>query len=147
MKINWGTGIACFYSLFVIIMISMVVLSAKNPSHLVQENYYEKDINYEVFRKKREKGAVVDIKINVVKENGERYLMIAFPDEMSPSTGEVTLFRPSNKMLDTTFALDLDEDGVMKYQMGEDMVSGLWKLHLDWQQHDVAYFKEQTLYL
>jgi hypothetical protein len=47
MKLNWGTGIAIFYGLFMVIMITFVVMSRNVDHSLVMEDYYEADINYQ----------------------------------------------------------------------------------------------------
>lgn len=146
MKFTWGTGIACFYSLFVLVMVSMVVMSAKNPSHLVQENYYEKDLNYESYRKKREKGATIATQVSITHENGLAYLTIELPKTMEGASGEVTLFRPSNKSQDTSFPLMIDDNGIMKYPM-QSIAKGLWKVQLDWQVDGIAYFQEKALFI
>ena len=47
MKINWGTGIFIFYSLFVGALVFQLVKSFQYDNSLVVENYYEKDLNYQ----------------------------------------------------------------------------------------------------
>lgn len=147
MKFTWGTGIACFYTLFVIVMVSMVVFATNNPTDLVQENYYEKDINYESYRQKRAKGASVKTQVDVVAESGNSAIKISLPSEMRNATGTVTLFRPSNKAYDTSFELNLDEKSTMTYALPGQTVKGLWKLKLDWQVNGQQYFQEKTIFI
>ena len=66
MKFNWGTGIGLFYVVFVVIMVSMVMFSARNNIDLVQEDYYEKDLNYESFRLARENSRKEIYQVNLI---------------------------------------------------------------------------------
>ena len=47
MKINWGSGIAIFYSLFVITMVYAVVRSTQFDNSLVSDHYYADDLKYQ----------------------------------------------------------------------------------------------------
>lgn len=145
MKLNWGSGIAIFYTLFVIVMILMVVKSTQNKVHLVQENYYEKDLNYEAFRKKRANGATIKDQISIKYLAKDRTLKIAFPKTMHELSGELALFRPSNKFMDKKFKLNLDENASMDIQLDRSLISGLWQVQLDWESEGVAYYVEESL--
>ena len=47
MKISWGTGIAIFYSFFVIAMLVFVYAATKQDNSLVSDTYYEEDLSYQ----------------------------------------------------------------------------------------------------
>ena len=47
MKISWGTGIAIFYSFFVISMLVLVYATTKQDISLVSDTYYEEDLSYQ----------------------------------------------------------------------------------------------------
>ena len=48
MKFNWGTGIFLFYTFFAVTLFFQVYQSTQYDNHLVVDNYYEKDIQYQV---------------------------------------------------------------------------------------------------
>jgi hypothetical protein len=48
MKISWGTGIAIFYSFFVIAMLVFVYAATNQDISLVSDTYYEEDLSYQV---------------------------------------------------------------------------------------------------
>ncbi|MBT8189385.1 MAG: FixH family protein [Bacteroidia bacterium] len=147
MKLNWGSGIAIFYTLFVIVMITMVVKSTQNKVHLVQENYYEKDLNYEEFRKKRENGQTVKDQIIIKYHKKDKILNISLPKTMNIATGELALFRPSNKFLDKKFKLKLDDNASMDIQLERSLTTGLWQVQLDWESGGKSYYVEESLVL
>lgn len=147
MKINWGTGIAIFYVFFVIAMISMVINSSYHKVELVQENYYQKDLQYEAFRLKRQNATAMTVPISIKYEHKENAVRLAFPAAMADATGQVTFFRPSNKSLDQQVMIVLDDEGTMLIPVSESMKRGLWKMQLDWQSDGKQFFKEESIVL
>jgi len=145
MKISWGTAIAIFYSFFVIAMVSMVIKSTHNKAQMVQENYYDKDLNYESFRQKRENATRMSEPVNIEFAASTKHVQIDFPNNMKTATGQVSLFRPSNASLDQTFPIQLTEEGSMQIPIPADMINGLWKVQVDWKSEGVAYYKESVI--
>lgn len=147
MKLNWGNGIAIFYICFMIAMIFMVVKSAQNRVDLVQENYYEKDLNYEAFRQSRANAKAMVDPIQVSYLAKERHLSISFPSAMQNAIGEIALFRPSNKYMDKKYHLKLDDQSQMTISLPPDMRKGLWYVKVDWIHQDKSYYSEQSIVL
>ncbi len=147
MKLNWGTGIAIFYSAFVLVMIFMVVKSAQNQSHLVQEHYYDKDLNYEEFRQKRENARDVKRQVSIRYEKTERRIYFDFPKDIDAATGDIALYRPSNKFLDKKFKITLDEEKRMYIPVTREIPAGLWRIQVDWEAGGRKYFQEKTMVL
>lgn len=145
MKLNWGGGIAIFYTCFVIAMVSMVVKSTFHKPQMVQDNYYEKDLQYEAFRQKRENGNLMKESIKVAFIPKERMVEITFPKGMSSAKGNVTLFRPSNQSKDQILPLRLDENAEMQLPIAKNMSRGLWRVQLDWEVEGKAYFMEESI--
>ena len=145
MKINWGSGIAIFYSLFVLVMIFMVIKSTQNKSHLVQENYYNKDLNYESFRQKRENASALDNPVGIKYISKQNSVELEFPQDMPEVSGKVTLFRPSNKFLDKTYTIKLDNTSKMNIPLEKHMPGGLWKVQVDWETKGKKYYTEENL--
>lgn len=147
MKLNWGTGIAIFYSCFVLAMIFMVIKSSQNQSHLVQEHYYQKDLNYESFRQKRQNATNMSEQVEIKFAGSQKLIHITFPEQMSEATGKVSLYRPSNKYLDKTFDLKLNEQSSMSIPVSKEMARGLWKVKVDWNSKGQQYYSEENLVL
>jgi len=145
MKINWGSGIAIFYSLFVIVMIVMVVKSSQNKAHMVQDNYYEKDLNYESFRQKRANGESLKHLLNIRYQGDQNHIKISFPGNLPNIEGDITLFRPSNQYLDKVYKLELDSMGDMIIPLDKRTARGQWKVQIDWKNGDQAYYNEEII--
>lgn len=145
MKLNWGSGIAIFYSLFVVVMIMMVVKSAQNKAHMVQDNYYEKDLNYEEFRQKRQNGVAFQKVLNINYNQSEKKIHISFPEQLAEAKGELKLFRPSNQYLDKNYPIQLDSNGKMSIKVEDNMVRGKWRVMLDWHFAGMEYYNEETI--
>jgi nitrogen fixation protein FixH len=145
MKLNWGTGIAIFYSLFVLVMVFMVIKSAQNQSHLVQENYYRKDLNYESFRQKRENAQNMAEQVTIQYLSNQSQIRLQFPSDMATASGEIAMYRPSNKFLDKKLKLVLDKNGQMLIPVTKEMAKGLWKIQLDWENENRLYYCEENI--
>lgn len=147
MKLNWGQSIAVFYSIFVALMILMVVKSTQNRVHMVQENYYEKDLNYESFRQKRENGFTVDKNILVEYYKNNHSLAIKMPADINNIEGDLTLFRPSNQFMDKKYTLKLDNDGIMRIDLDRAIAKGKWTIQIDWNDGQQSFYNEKYLVL
>jgi hypothetical protein len=147
MKLNWGTGIAIFYSCFVLIMIFMVIKSKQNQAHLVQEDYYQKDLKYEEFRLKRQNSTQISNQVDITYNPAEKNIQLNFPDDMMNASGKVSLFRPSNKYLDKSYKLKLNSLAEMRIPVTKDMPKGLWRVKLDWENQGTGYYMEEDIIL
>jgi hypothetical protein len=145
MKLNWGTSIAIFYSCFVVAMVFMVFRSTQNKMDLVQENYYAKDLAYESFRQKRQNSDELKETVAIKYSIADKAIQVHFPEGMKTATGEIFLFRPSNKSMDTKIKLKVDESGQMSIPVEQKFKPGLWRVQLDWEANGQQYFKEESI--
>jgi nitrogen fixation protein FixH len=146
MKLNWGTSIAIFYSLFVVVMIIMVVRASQNSVQLVQDNYYDKDLNYEAFRKSRENTANLKEQIEISHQAGTAHVTIGFPKDISGINGSITMYRPSNRFQDKKYTIKLNEENSMMIPL-EGLSKGLWKILIDWKADNKSFYQEEDLIL
>ena len=146
MKLNWGWRIAIFYSFFVITMIGMVVYSTQNKVQLVQDKYYDKDLEYEAFRQKRQNAEQLSQQLQINYIASLEQLELTFPKEMNVEEGTLTLFRPSNSFQDQKIRLKPDQHNQMRIPL-HNLSKGHWKVQLDFKSAGKAYYKEQRLRL
>ena len=128
-----------------IAMISMVVKSCDNPSHLVQENYYDKDLQYESFRQKRVNASNLNPGITIKYQKVNDAIEVLFPEGMEKVTGTASLFRASNKDEDKSFEIQLDSDRRMSIPFDNSALKGLWKVKVDWENQGRAYYHEEDI--
>lgn len=147
MKFNWGTSIAIFYIGFMAVMIFAVIFSARNKSDLVVEEYYKDDINYETFRVKRQNSNLLEQTIDIRYDRSEEVIQFNFPKDMEKAKGQIVFFRPSDKRLDRIFPITLNENAQMMIKKDRNLVNGLWKIKVEWQESGKDYYYEKPLVL
>ena len=145
MKLNWGSGIAIFYTLFVVTMVYMVVRASQADINMVQDNYYDQDINYEAFRKSRQNG-MEEGSLFIEYQSGQEKVKIQFPEETVEIDGSVQLYRPSNQSWDKNLEIEVDESNAMEVAVGQ-LAKGYWKIVVRWDSRGKSYYKEQPLIL
>ncbi len=145
MKLNWGSGIAIFYLCFMAIMIFMVIKSKQNTVHMVQDNYYQKDLAYEKFRKSRENATLLKSEVALQYQSEAGILEVTFPERMRSLVGTITFFRPSDSNMDQVFKLKLDEEDKMLIPIDDSFPKGRWRIQLDWENDGLQFYKEETI--
>lgn len=144
MKFNWGTGIALFYGLFVVILVGAVIKSTQYDNSLVSDHYYADDLAYQEHYVKlvNSKSLLEDVKV----VRGKEAVTFTFPAEVGAVQGEITFFCPSDSKRDFTISVQPNAD---KQQVipTQDLKAGLWKVKVDWQSNGKTYYKEETIIL
>ncbi len=144
---NWGTKIFLSFVVFAIIIISMVVISVSQDYHLVAEDYYKQEIEYQNQIDKIENYKQLDQPLAIKYWSKGRKASIQFPITRSQQLeGEIHFFRPSNGNLDFKVAINPDGGGSQMVDLS-DAVPGLWKVKVSWSANGKGYYDEQTLVL
>lgn len=142
MKFNWGTGIAIFYTTFMIIMITFVIKSKQVDHSLVVEDYYAKDLSYQSHANKLINAQSLKNDLDISQDG--KILTFQFPMEVKQPTGEILLYRPSDKSKDVLIPIQTNEEKNLNINT-TDLSSGLWKIKVNWEAGGKAYYKEQIL--
>ncbi|MDX2072496.1 MAG: FixH family protein [Haliscomenobacter sp.] len=146
MKINWGSGIAIFYSLFVITMVYAVVRSTQFDNSLVSDQYYAEDLKYQERFDKLSNAQLLkeDLKIEA-SESGSQ-VELFFPSELASVHGEIYFFCPSDQTRDfkVNIAPNLNHRQVISTS---GLKTGLWRVKVDWSDGTKAYYKEEVIHL
>ena len=144
MKFNWGTGIAVFYILFMVILVSVVIKTKSYDHSLVMNNYYEEDLKYQQQYDKLANTQAMDTPVLINQQPDK--VTIQFPKEMEGVNGEVWMFRPSNAKQDFRLPIQVSGENVMEIPTGS-MSQGRWKIKVDWQSSTQKFYKEETIVL
>lgn len=147
MKFNWGTGIALFYIIFATSLVAVVIKSTQYDHSLVVDDYYQQDLEYQQHYDKLENSQALaeDVQIQLLASPSKQVLF-SFPKEMGEIGGQLHFMRPSHKDSDFSVDIQLDEGNELSLPAGK-LLPGLWKVQVDWQVGEKAYFKEQVLVL
>ena len=148
MKINWGTGIVlAFIGFIAFIMYFVFRMSTDDRANhdLVTEEYYKKELSYQ--QDIDASKSATEMKANLTVEKTEEGLVIHFPEQFDPKKikGTVSLYRPSNKHLDTDFPISLSNTHLLIPD--NRLVDGRWDLTVKWQYEGKPFLhKEKLIY-
>lgn len=138
---DWGKGILLSIIGFVVLIMTMVVISVRMDGiELVTENYYEAEINYQ--DRIDEESSAMRLDRNVITyRTTAKNLELDLPEGTS---GKIQLFRPSDSSLDREILLDVIESGNTIVSLN-DLKPGYWKIQLSWTEKGKNYYEEKKI--
>jgi hypothetical protein len=145
MKISWGYKIVFIYTVFVLGILTMVFLSAKENRDLVSENYYADEIAYQQVIDQSSKTAALSAPVELIASG--KQLIIQLPKEFYglQANGEWTLYYAADKALDLR--------GNMSTQNGKYSVAlpaqatGQYLFKMHWKVDNQEYYVEKNIFL
>jgi len=147
-KISWPTGIIIAIVAFVVFILSFVYKATFVPAydhHLVSDDYYKDELNYQQEIDKQNKAAELKENITIKKEASG--LTIYFPSEFAPTqiSGTIYFQRPSNNKIDFNLPIELTSN---KYFLSQEiLIEGRWNVKIEWTVNNNTYlFKEKIMY-
>lgn len=145
MKFTWGHGILSFIILMMIGFITVFIKSFNQDHHLVANDYYAKEVQYQGQIDKM-KNARDDKKI--VKWSIENGLLVISINraEGAKVDGIVSFLRMSDKADDVKMKLQLDSEGKQMIPAGKFKV-GNYNFSVDWQEDEKKYFHKENIYI
>jgi nitrogen fixation protein FixH len=113
--------------------------------HLVSDDYYKDEMNYQQEIDKLNKAAALkeDITLTKVAEG----LLIKFPSEFNPEkiAGIISFQRPSNDKIDFKLPIKLTTADYLI--LDDHLVQGRWNVKIEWAVNSNTYlFKEKLMY-
>lgn len=148
MKINWGTGIVIAFALFmtfILYFVFKVQSNSKYDNELVVEEYYKNDAKFgdEMIRVQNAQNLAE--KPVITTSNGE--IIIEFPIIFIPKniSGNVSLYRPSNKKLDFEIPISLSSATLLIPK--KSLVDGRWDINMEWQYEGKSYLTNEVVYI
>jgi hypothetical protein len=139
---NWGTkliiGMLCFMGF--IITMGVIMMTSKKDA-LVDNDYYEKGINYnhDYVRKENVRQDHAEPIFQVLNDT----LHVQF---IAPSEGTFKIIRTADKRLDRSLSFKTDAKNIFVYPL-RGKATGLWKIQLDWKSKDKSYLFEKEIML
>lgn len=144
MKFNWGSKLAIFITLYVLIMIGFIFYFFSQKVNLVEENYYPKEQAFQQQIEKQKNSAFLTENIDI-KESKEG-INIVFPKINSNDSiqGKITFYRPSDPEKDVNFNIKTDTS-LTQFISYEQLISGKYKLLIDWELNNIQYYFEKVI--
>jgi hypothetical protein len=144
MKISWGIGISAVYILFVIVMVGTVIFSTTQETHLVADDYYEKEIAYQNQIEKIERTKLLSEQLKIYIK--EELIFFEFPEEFESKTihGSLIFYRPSDRSEDFILPIELNSENEQFISTSR-FQKGMWRLQVEWGSGDNNYYNEQII--
>jgi nitrogen fixation protein FixH len=146
MKINWGTGIVLAFIGFIGFILYFVIRMSTDDSanhDLVTEEYYKQELSYQ--QEIDASRIAAEMNANITVEKTDEGLMIYFPERFDPKkiSGTVSLYRPSNKHLDSNFPISLSNTHLLIPD--NRLVDGRWDISINWEYEDNSFLHKEKL--
>ena len=140
MEWNWGTklviGMASFMTF--IIVLAVLMFNSK-PDALVDNDYYEKGLNYDADYNLKEQVKADHAAPEVQVLPGE--ILLTFK---AAAEGKVKIIRPSDKRMDKVTVIKTDDSYRSAIPI-DDIAKGRWKLIITWNSAGKSYLDEQEV--
>jgi len=146
-RINWGTAMVIAMVLFMVFILQFVyrtIAIDKYEHQLVSEDYYKDELYYqqEIDKMNNASKLIQNVKI----DRAEGGMLVTFPDDMDFTniTGTVDFQRPSDERLD--FKKDISLTDHEMIIIDDRLVSGKWKVKVDWKYADEEYLLKEAIF-
>jgi hypothetical protein len=143
---SWGWKITILYGSFVAMMVTLVIMSARQDIPMVTEDYYEKDLQYETHMVRVANSRNLEQDVTVVYNQKTQQVTVTFPNEITDFSGEILCFRPSQEGLDFTLPIENLKEKTLTFRTSE-MIPGRWKVKIDWEGDSEIYYKEIAIFI
>jgi len=135
---NWGNKVVLSFIAFVIIIVTMVVVSMKQDIFLVSEDYYDKEVKYQSQIDKMKLASSERATVTISKDSDK----VQFDFSDVPEKGEILFFRPSDATKD--FKVEVMKEkrqSLLKDNLGK----GYWKMKISWSANGNDYYTEKSI--
>ena len=141
---NWGVKIIVIFSVFLLILFTMIFISFSKKTDLVSNDYYNKEIKYQqqIERLTRTRQLPEQPKIQITGES----IAIKFPSSICGKeiTGEIQLYFPADASKDKKIKIALDDSCGQNISITA-LSRGQWKIIINWKMNNEEYYTEQLI--
>ncbi|MEM7551982.1 MAG: FixH family protein [Bacteroidota bacterium] len=140
---NWGKGIALSFILFAGFIMFMVVKCFQQDFHLVTEEYYREEVNYQQRIEERNNLKRLDEELQITSGNG--FVKIDFPT--AKAEGKIAFYRPNNSVLDKNYEIKLAEGNSYQNIDKAELLQGRYRVKVSWTDGTDDFFGEKLIYI
>lgn len=141
---NWGYKILVVIIAFMIAILSMVFVAFRQTNDMLDENYYEKEMNYQSLIDAAQNLNLVNDSL-LINQN-ESYVIVHVPRTLISNfeQGNLTFLRIDDKRKDFTFDFKPNEEGILQIEKFK-FIPGTYKARIKWRNLGKDYYREQNL--
>lgn len=143
---NWGHKITVVIAIFIIAMVSMVYLAFQQTNDMVDTNYYDKELKYQL---KIDAAQNLNAASNeVLVTQYEKNVRVLLPKSLIQNfaNGKLEFLKSDDKNKDLNLTFQPDSSGSFTIE-GKKFSRGLYKVRLQWESDDKSYYREQDIML
>jgi nitrogen fixation protein FixH len=146
MKINWGTGIVIALVVMIGGMIYLVSIAVRQDYDLVDNDYYQKSVNYQQHIEEVKNTEALPEKIRL--EQTDDSIRLTFPklSAISDYSGSIHFYSPVEEKRDETIKLNLTDNYSQSIAL-KSLKSGRYTVKIDWSANKVSYYQEEEIVL
>lgn len=144
MKFTWGTGIFIFIAIYIISMVSFAIFFNQEDADLVSEDYYPREEQYQNDIDKLNNTNFLKNSLEI--SQNEQFVSILFPTDFKnkSTSGEVYMYRPSDKEMDITNQFILDS--TLSVNISKQVLSkGRYEIKIDWNDSEKSYLHSSSI--
>ena len=143
---NWGHKLTVVIGIFILAMLSMVYLAFQQTNDMVDTNYYDKELKYQLKIDAAQNLNAASTEVLVTQH--EKNVKILLPKNLTKNfvNGKLEFLKSDDKKRDLNLSFQPDTAGQFIID-GKRFVRGLYKVRLQWESEDKSYYREQDLML
>lgn len=137
-NMNWGWKIAIVYTSFALMVLAMVFISARKKVSLVEENYYQKEIEYQAQIDRIKNAHFAGDDFSLTFDSLTQLIQVAYQGR-DEAIGQIHLYRPSDDSKDQVIPMNLRQ-GDSRQIDTQPLQKGLWVVKVEWEAGDDLYY-------
>ena len=143
---NWGHKLTVVIGIFILAMLSMVYLAFQQTNDMVDTNYYDKELKYQLKIDAAQNLNAASTEVLVTQF--EKNVKILLPKNLTKNfaNGKLEFLKSDDKKRDLNLSFQPDTAGQFIID-GKRFVRGLYKVRVQWESEDKSYYREQDLML
>jgi nitrogen fixation protein FixH len=140
----WPFGIVLVFVVFIGGMATAVTIACTHREHLVSENYYEQELNFQGRLESAARAEKSGAKIAGEVSGGKILIQLPAAQLAQNFSGKIELYRPSAPELDQQLTLQPADDGTQTVDVSK-LATGAWAVRVSWNAGGENYFLEQKI--
>ena len=144
LKFNWGTGIVIAMVVMVSGMLVLVSIALRQDYDLVDNDYYQKSINYQQHIEKVKNNEALSEKIKFLQSGDTLNMVFPRLANSAEYIGTVHFYSPVEENRDLTVELKLDTSFVQTILLNK-LEAGRYQVKIDWKAGSMDYYHEQDI--
>lgn len=121
-----------------------MVRSMDSETHLVSENYYAEELDFQTHIDAVKRSKIVNKEIAIRHSTKDQIIQVSFPRSASVTNGSLQLFKPENSALDQHFNFNSLKNGTLSVPTKK-LKKGDWVIKLHYEISGDQYYFEKKM--